>query len=68
MADSHVAVGRASIEIELVDSLSGQRLAAAIDRREGGTKVAGSKWGDVEEAFEYWAAKLMLFLNKQRAR
>ena len=52
---SNMAVGRASMEIELVDSLSGVRLAAAIDRREGGKKVVSGKWTAIEEAFNYWA-------------
>ena len=65
--DSNLAVGRASMEIELVDSLSGMRLAAAIDRREGGKKVVTGKWTAIEEAFDYWAQKLRVFLDKQTA-
>lgn len=64
---SNMAVGRASMEIELVDSLSGVRLAAAIDRREGGKKVVSGKWSAIEEAFEYWAHKLRVWLDKERA-
>ena len=65
---SNMAVGRASVEIELVDSLSGVRLAAAIDRREGGKKVVSGKWTAIEEAFEYWAQKLRVWLDKERAK
>lgn len=65
---SNMAVGRASMEIELVDSLSGVRLAAAIDRREGGKKVVSGKWNAIEEAFEYWAQKLRVWLDKERAK
>jgi hypothetical protein len=65
---SNMAVGRASMEIELVDSLSGVRLAAAIDRREGGKKVVSGKWTAIEEAFEYWAHKLRVWLDKERAK
>jgi hypothetical protein len=64
---SNMAVGRASMEIELVDSLSGVRLAAAIDRREGGKKVVSGKWTAIEEAFNYWAQKLRVWLDKERA-
>lgn len=65
--DSNMAVGRASVEIELVDSLSGVRMAAAIDRREGGKKVISGKWTAIEEAFDYWAQKLRIFMDKQKA-
>jgi hypothetical protein len=65
---SNMAVGRASMEMELVDSLSGVRLASAIDRREGGKKVVSGKWTAIEEAFDYWAHKLRMFLDKERAQ
>jgi hypothetical protein len=65
---SNMAVGRASMEIELVDSLSGARLAAAIDRREGGKQVVSGKWSAIEEAFNYWAQKLRVWLDKERAK
>ncbi len=67
VTDSNLAVGRASVEIELVDSLSGQRLAAAIDSREGGKKVITSKWSDIEDALEYWSKKLAMFLGTQQS-
>jgi len=65
--DTNMAVGRASIEIELVDSLTGVRQAAAIDRREGGKKVVSGKWTAIEQAFDYWAQKLRVWLDKERA-
>lgn len=65
---SNMAVGRASMEIELVDSLSGVRLAAAVDRREGGKKVVSGKWSAIQEAFEYWAQKLRAWLDKETGR
>ncbi len=60
--DSNVGVGRAAVEMELVDSVSGERLAAAVDRREGGKQVGSGKWDDVEEAFDHWAQKLETYL------
>jgi hypothetical protein len=65
---SNMAVGRASMEMELLDSLTGVRLAAAIDRREGGKKVVTGKWSAIEETFEHWAHKLGKWLDKERAR
>lgn len=64
--DTNMGVGRASMEIEIVDSLSGSRLAAAIDRREGGKKIVSGKWTAIEESFEYWAKKLGVFLTKHK--
>jgi hypothetical protein len=66
-ADTASIVGEAGAEMELVDSVTGVRLAAAVDR-ETGTKAlirGGSKfstWGDVKEACEYWAGRVDKFL------
>ena len=65
---SHMAVGRASIEMELVDSKTGMRLAAAIDRREGGKQLVTGKWTAIQEAFEYWAHKLKAWLDQEKAK
>lgn len=65
---SNIAVGRASVEVELLDSQSGMRLAAAIDRREGGKSVASGKWSAAQEAFDYWTKRLRLFIDKQKAK
>jgi hypothetical protein len=57
---THTSVGLASVEAELVDSVSGERLMAAMDSR-AGTKVIRGKldsWDDVKEAFEHWSRKL----------
>lgn len=64
---NNLAVGQASMEIELMDSLSGQRLAAAIDHREGGKGIVSSKWSATKEAFDHWAKNLRNFLDKQKA-
>ncbi len=54
---THAFVGRAGIEVEILDSVSGHRLIAAIDRRAGGKALRGStsSWSDVEAAYDYWA-------------
>lgn len=68
-ADTAVLVGEASAEIEVVDSVTGERLAAGVDRQTG-TKalIRGhkfSKWGDVKDACDYWAGRVHKFLVKQ---
>jgi hypothetical protein len=52
-------VGEAAIEAEILDSLTNERLAALIDKR-AGTKSFQDKfdnWGDINEAFIYWAER-----------
>ena len=54
---THAFVGRASIEIEILDAESGERLVAAVDERAGGKALRGatSTWSDVEDAYDHWA-------------
>ena len=63
-------VGKAGIEAELVDSVSGTRLAAAVDRRAGARTMDASRgtWEDVEDAFRYWAERLRDRLRDLRQR
>lgn len=55
---SYAFVGSAQSEGEVLDSTSGVRLAAAVDRRSGGLSVKNAdvwEWGDAEHAMNYWA-------------
>lgn len=61
-ADTAATVGTATIEAEILDSVSNRQLAAVVDQRSG-TKVLFAKrayttWGDVEAACELWAKRL----------
>lgn len=62
-------VGRASVEVNITDSNTAERLAAGVDRRVGGKALKGSTkaWNDVEQAFEYWADKLAQRLREMKA-
>jgi hypothetical protein len=56
----HTGVGIVSVEGEVLDSITGQRLAAVVDRR-AGTKSFFAKytrWGDVQDAFSFWARRV----------
>ena len=66
--DTRSFVGKAGIEAELLDSVSGVRLAAAIDRRVGAKTIKpdANKWDDVENAFRYWAERLRDRLRELR--
>ncbi|MDD5282389.1 MAG: DUF3313 domain-containing protein [Candidatus Omnitrophica bacterium] len=56
----HSGVGVVSVEGELLDSITGQRLAAVVDRRAGTKSVLGkpTRWGDVQDAFNFWARRM----------
>jgi len=46
------------MEIEALDSVTGERVAAGVDERPGGKTSSFTKWGSTKEAFEFWAKKL----------
>ena len=61
--------GRATIEAEVLDSQTGERLAALVDGR-AGRKVTGrfdkwKKWQDVRDACDYWSGRLRAELARQ---
>ncbi len=59
----HTGVGGAGMEAEFLDSLTNERVAAAIDKREG-SKLSGlTKFGSANEAFEFWSGRLRTFLD-----
>ncbi len=62
--------GKASIEAEVTDSLTGEVVAAMVDRRAGGRKLQGktNSWNDVEQAFEFWANRLAYRLCLERGK
>jgi hypothetical protein len=66
-ADSAVLVGSASGEAEMLDSVTNERLAAAIDALAGtkGLMRAFSKWADVQAACDDWGERAANFLIKQ---
>ena len=65
-------VGSAGLEVEMLDSQTGKRLAAGVDRRVGG-KVSGEgdkfdEWRTVKSAVDYWAGRLELRLGEKLGR
>lgn len=68
IGESDSFVGDAQAEIDIADSMSGVRLAAAVDKRYG-TKALRSKfggWSHAKEAFDYWAEQLRERLEEAR--
>lgn len=60
--------GMAAIEVEIVDSLTNRRLAAAMDQRVGSGKPnrSGEPWPDAEESFRHWGALLRKRMQELR--
>jgi hypothetical protein len=57
---SYAFVGSAQVEGQITDSMTGTRLAAAVDQRQGGmsirTATQGS-WGDAKNILDFWAQR-----------
>jgi uncharacterized protein DUF3313 len=63
-------VGSAQTEAEALDSSTGERLAAAVDRRYGGMSIKNAdvwKWGDAEHIMDYWAENISMKLAERHA-
>jgi Protein of unknown function (DUF3313) len=59
--DSYAFAGSAEAAMKATDSSSGDLLAEAVDQRAGGMglkSAASFKWGDAENAMDYWAQKI----------
>jgi hypothetical protein len=67
--DSAVTVGEATGEVEITDSVTGEVVAAGVDRRIGQRSLRGvfSKWDDVEQAWNVWAEQIRMRLVERGA-
>jgi hypothetical protein len=63
---TNLFVGQVAIEAEAVDSVSGDRLVALVDRKMGdrSLKRGATTWGHVEKAFREWAVGFRLALDQ----
>ncbi len=64
----HTAVGSASMEMEALDSLTNERVAAAADYHAGGKFSGYTKTGSAKAAFEFWAKRLRAFLDEAHGK
>lgn len=58
VTDKNLGTGEAASEIEILDSVTGERLAALVDRRQGGKMIFRDRWTDTKDAFDHWAKRL----------
>ena len=56
-------VGSASMEVEMSDSMTNQRIAAAIDKYTESSEFCTGRYGAVNEAFDFWAKRLRFFMD-----
>ncbi len=63
-----VLVGEAAVEVDITDSRTGERLAAAVDERVGNKTIRGGlgEWSHAKEVFEFWAVRVAERLNELR--
>jgi hypothetical protein len=66
VSDANLGTGEAATEIEVLDSMTKERLAAAVDRRQGGKSAFRGKWVDTKKAFKYWAKRFRERLDEFR--
>jgi len=64
--DENLGTGEAGTEFEMLDSVTGERLAAAVDRRQGGKMAFRGKWDDTKAAFDFWAKRFRERLDQMR--
>ena len=62
----NIGIGGAEAEMELLDSMSSERLAAAVDSRRGGKPASRAVWEDTKDAFDYWARRFRERLDAAR--
>lgn len=62
----NLGTGEAGTEMELLDSVTGERLAAVVDKRQGGKGMFRGKWDDTKEAFDFWAKRFRQRLDEAR--
>ncbi len=68
-ADVAVTVGEATLEAEVLDSVTKKRLAAAVDQQAGKKAVTQLKtWSDVKSACEHWSEALRERLIQEGVR
>lgn len=58
----YTGIGSANAEVEFLDSLTNQRIAAAVDKAPGG-KLDVGELSPVKSAFKYWAKRLQNFMT-----
>jgi putative nucleotidyltransferase with HDIG domain len=67
-ATSWSGTGATCAEMLMFDSMTGEVVAAARGERATGLKEKFTKWGSVEDAFQFWAGRLKAFMDQAHAK
>jgi hypothetical protein len=65
-AGSWSGSGATSAEAEILDSLTSDVIIVAVDERSAAFGERFSKWGSAQEAFKFWAGRLVGFIDNTR--
>jgi hypothetical protein len=65
-SDENLGTGEAAAEMEVLDAATGERLAAMVDRRQGGKMAFRGRWADARDAFDFWAKRFRQRLDEVR--
>lgn len=60
----YTGVGSTGMEVEFLDSLTNERIGAAVDFHAGGKFEGSKKWSASKDAFEFWMGRLKTFLDE----
>ena len=63
----YMGIGSATMEGEILDSTTNERIAAVIDEKPGG-KLDIGKLSPAKSAFEFWAKRLRAFLDEAHGK
>ena len=58
--------GATSAELMVLDSMTNDVIAVAVDERSAAFGERFSKWGSAEEAFKFWAERVKPFMDETR--
>jgi hypothetical protein len=50
----------------ILDSMTNKVLGVAVDKRAAGFTERFSKWGSAEEAFKFWADRMVKFIDSEK--
>ena len=66
-AGSWTGSGATSAELMVLDSTTNDVIALAVDDRTAGFTERFSKWGSAQEAFKFWAGRIVGFIDSAKA-
>jgi hypothetical protein len=66
IAGSWTGSGATSGELMVMDSMTNDVIGVAVDERSAGFTERFSKWGSADEAFNFWAGRMVKFIDTEK--